>query len=383
MLRTFGAVAVVLFLGCTRGHDSEPLYTVVDSAGIPIVEYDALPSGPEFRFQLSASPIISVGVEDGPEPYTFRSIRGARRLEDGSMLVHESFEFRVFDPQGRFVRQFGRRGQGPGEFTGITLWVLSPRDSVTVWDGGQRRFTVFSIEGKLGRVVPASQLIPDFTSADAISSTFDLYMHRTEFGEVARLRNPTTYVHWSISRPDVLDTLTEVESWSGAFRPMQDFVLLGDGFVFMTGDVLGFQVFDSDGKPRRAVRVSETPVRISDEDIAAFAEMRAAGTRDPGRRPAILREVLESPHAEYHAFVDQLRMDSQNRVWLRRNSLEDEAVATWVVFETDGAYVGSLDMPANFNPTDIESDVIVGVWRGEFDVPILRVYGLTEPPEAK
>lgn len=61
---------------------------------------------------------------------------------------------RLYDAHGRFIRQLGRRGDGPGEFQVPTVWDTLPGDSLVVTDLWGQRTTILAADGTFGRSVP-------------------------------------------------------------------------------------------------------------------------------------------------------------------------------------------------------------------------------------
>jgi hypothetical protein len=59
----------------------------------------------------------------------------------------------IYDPAGRFVKGFGRTGDGPGEFRSIRHIAVESGDSLWVSHSGGRR-SVFTSDGVFARVVP-------------------------------------------------------------------------------------------------------------------------------------------------------------------------------------------------------------------------------------
>ena len=59
-----------------------------------------------------------IGVMDGESPELFGDVGSLTADRNGTIYVadFQSAEIRVFDSDGDFVRRFGRRGEGPGEF---------------------------------------------------------------------------------------------------------------------------------------------------------------------------------------------------------------------------------------------------------------------------
>jgi len=105
-------------------------------------------------WQLSADPLVSIGVVEGEEPYQLHSATSSVRLPDGRLAVVNggSEEVRFFDREGRFLDSFGKGGDGPGEFRSPTrIHYLAP-DTLRVWDQRLRRFSFHDVQGAHSRV---------------------------------------------------------------------------------------------------------------------------------------------------------------------------------------------------------------------------------------
>jgi hypothetical protein len=59
----------------------------------------------------------------------------------------------LFDARGRFLRSFGRIGQGPGELTNTHYLALNVNDELPVFDKGSSRITYFDSTGRVARTV--------------------------------------------------------------------------------------------------------------------------------------------------------------------------------------------------------------------------------------
>ena len=67
------------------------------------------------------------------------------------VLEASAMEVRVFDPSGRHVGSFGRRGSGPGEFKQPIALTWGPADQLWVVDPGNARYSVFDTSGAFVR----------------------------------------------------------------------------------------------------------------------------------------------------------------------------------------------------------------------------------------
>jgi hypothetical protein len=107
-------------------------------------------------FATGTRPAVTIGVEDGAEPYLLSGVSDATRLPDGSIIVGNcsSAELRLYDARGVHLRTFGRRGSGPGEFESPRRIFSAGGDSIGVYDGvPNRRINVFRTNGDFIRSI--------------------------------------------------------------------------------------------------------------------------------------------------------------------------------------------------------------------------------------
>jgi hypothetical protein len=94
-------------------------------------------------------PEIAIGEAEGDEPYLFgqpsaMALDPAGRIH---VLDHQTREVRTFGSDGRHLRSFGGRGQGPGEFTDPDAMRLLPDGRLVIRDQQGARFSVFDSDG--------------------------------------------------------------------------------------------------------------------------------------------------------------------------------------------------------------------------------------------
>ncbi len=104
-------------------------------------------------------PDVRIGSLDAPG-YTLTEVNDLTVGKDGTIYVVQEMEglVRVFEPNGKFLRQIGRQGNGPGEFqrprrlgwSGDSLWVVDWAASrVSFFDNTGGYLDSFRFEGPL------------------------------------------------------------------------------------------------------------------------------------------------------------------------------------------------------------------------------------------
>jgi len=117
--------------------------------GTPILEYAPVPMDardPD-AIRLTDELVIAAAADD-PQAALFEPVLVAGTA-DGTMFVADSAMSRVqmYGPDGAFIRSLGRGGQGPGEFDGFQSMTIAG-DLLVIGDGGNRRFSTWSLSGE-------------------------------------------------------------------------------------------------------------------------------------------------------------------------------------------------------------------------------------------
>ena len=77
-------------------------------------------------------------------------------VSDNYILIHcsQNIPFKLFDRKGKFLRNIGSVGNGPGEYVYLSSVVYHPKDStIRVFDNGSHKYIIYSKEGKLFREI--------------------------------------------------------------------------------------------------------------------------------------------------------------------------------------------------------------------------------------
>ena len=139
-------VASLLITGTTAGGpgDEDPELTGFEQqdASVVIVEN----SGPvwEQPWVIEESPLFRIGDLSGQPEYELYRVSGAVRLSDGRLVIGNSgtSELRWYSETGEFIRSAGGAGEGPGEFSLLSVIIPIGGDSIAVGDPRLRRLSI-------------------------------------------------------------------------------------------------------------------------------------------------------------------------------------------------------------------------------------------------
>ncbi len=392
-----------------------------DGAG-PVVETETIGdttvvrtvSGSVWGEHAALVPEVSIGETDGPEEYLFGSVRSITVDDDHNVYVldGQASHVRVYDSTGSFVATLGRQGEGPGEFQvpiGIAIssgrvlvrdpanarvqlfhletweadeWRYGPSDIflnsplytddqgriyVDITSDEEQRFLVMGPDGAHIDTIPAPDAPPDFDDG--------------RYRLLARAENDGRWISVSATVP---------------FSPGWYWTVHRNGH-FLSALSTAYRIDLQQDSGVLRIEKKHRPVAVSDEE------------RDDHRQPIVDRMrrfdadwSWDGPGIPDHKPPFRgLRAGTDGRIWVQlwtegRQVPNDEhdpsdpesAPYTWVqpvrydVFEPDGTYLGSVDMPEGFS---LSAPPVFGrsfVWAVELDdlgVERVRRYRLALP----
>ncbi len=420
------AGALLLAAACAPGNDPAPAaMSVRDSAGITIVENEV---APDTAFTLTEE--LRIGALDTEGPELLTDVIKVLPTPRGDIVVANggSVSARVFDPDGRFLREFGARGEGPAELNWLNaMRVVGDTVLLIDWQG----------VGKVVRFTTGGDFVTSLTMRQPDGHTLQPTAHDgaswlanytppheprvLEFGE-ARDRVHTVHRYdWGTAElgPRVYSRVAHsvygTESGtstadSGHFtRFMAETPFDGSGRWYIASPRdYEVQVMGPDGLERIVRRTIER-IPVDAEAIAAIRDA-AISVIDTmtGLSPDRRREQAERlgerldvrGRLPYPPFVPPIRAilaGPAGDIWVARADGPDFATVeggalfrglsnlptapiVWDVFGADGRLRGSVTTPAFVRLDAVSGNQAWGVAIDDFDVPYVVRFQLEAAP---
>lgn len=311
------------------------------------------------RLSLLGPPSLTIGSADGAEHTLLNGVISAIRRADGGLVVGDAGNDRLlfFDPEGRFVRSVGRRGDGPAEFRLVRSVGECADGRIFVQDGSHLRLSLFDPSGELAGSVslPAgANFDPIVWCAGAGDALILLNQLRGPVRPGAFMTVNAVVVR---VRERMLDTIAAVgthEYYIGAKVSAMAHVPMGSttlaagsragayACVTVSGRCL---VFDTAGQlegefvvaaPRRAVSARDWTIALESHlGTEPSAEYRAISSR-------VLAEI---PMRPLMPRFDRIVADDSGRLWVRTLDQYGDSVAQWVVLSRAGRPLGIVLLP--------------------------------------
>ena len=387
-----GRLAMVLWpvlQACTAADSGPPPVTQWDSAGIRIVESHLPAWGDSSRWLIDPESLVDLAESGTGDPHQFYSVRGMKRLSDGSIVVVNggSDEIRQFSADGRFLGSAGGPGEGPGEFANIqqlelagdSMLVLDYDGRVTVFGPGPTLIRTLrphhgtSTIHYIGGGILVAQVLMSYSEATGLTRApealllFDMEgVQKDSIGETAGYQ-------------DYSDGLTF--SAAPLFGKAAHVDTHGDRIFYGAADLMQVDELAANGDVVRILRIPDFPLALTEEQVQAERNARLDMPLPQGMTfpPTLRRGIENMPSPASRPAYGSMFVDPSGAVWLRpfRGSSEGGGPDAWLVLDADGAWLGSVEIPAGFRVRDIGMDEVLGTWSDELDVQHPQVLRLT------
>lgn len=373
---------------------------------------------------LSGTPrtLYTVGVDEGRPEEQFTNIPQLAFDSDESLYILDTGNHRVvvFDREGRFVRQIGRRGNGPGELNTPTGVTISADGKVVVQDIGNGNISVFERDGTFRFTLPIdrSRIIgtrplqahpvagvlvvgsPGFDPAN-MATPPDMNVTRVLWQQLRERTEPASLV--DVPSSDGFRQVEMTQRAGGsqvtfrmpaprAFAPQTSLGILADGGLAVAGSaVYEVRIFSPTGDHLRTIRRPLQPRRVTERDkererqrqldmLARGGGLRvmivgggsgAAPPAGPSREQQEER-IRNMEFADVIPVIERVTTDPWGRAWIARTGDQLGQPTAIDIITGQGRYVGTITgqrLPAAFS----RSGRVAYVERDELDIVRVRV----------
>ncbi len=283
---------------------------------------------------------LRIGENFEDENYMFSNIGGVMADIDEDIIVVDDKEMiiKVFDETGNFLRVFGTRGQGPGEFQSAGRIMLKGGKDILVLDRGNGRFSYYSKEGKclketlLGKYTSTSRVKPDsrgYLYADTMNFDGDKLID-----EVMKF-DPEFNKIETIARAERILKYPEINPISVWFMYA---VFPNDHFIWGRNTDYEFNIMDPEGKLVKKIIKDYEPVKITQ----VIQERLVAERYGERGVPENIKLVFPKNFTPWYYFFP----DDVGGFYVRTFEENKKGEFKWDVFDDEGIYILSFFLPS-------------------------------------
>lgn len=382
-------------------------------------------SGEDRWLEADFQEVYRVGAADGEAWQEFGTIGRVGFDDAGNLHVLDRLAARVVvvNPDGGFVREFGRRGEGPGEFQSPMDMVVMHDGRVVVADMGHRAYHLFDPTGDLERMVRMGghamvrEMYPEAGGESVVrgAKMLGVVFQSVWRDSIVALPDTRTIERISLAGDEAaVETAAEVwgPAWTKpAARPFgggpQQVIVRGDrrGFepelyagvlpggriAFSDSSAYAIKLAERDGRISSILTRPFPPDPVTERVIQAEKDRRlrdregrpeGSVSRSGGRMVvsgtgggARAREQIETlEFAEEVPVVRDLRTSWGGSIWVLRRGDEPVSDGPVDILAADGRYLGSFRTGATRLPDAFGPEGLAAfIERDELDVQTVIV----------
>jgi hypothetical protein len=355
---------------------------------------------------LSGKPVtqFSIGAEDGEDWELLSRVSQVAFDREENLYVLDGGNHRVliFNPQGKFVRKFGKKGGGPGELLSPVGLALTTDGYIAVTDLGRPAISLFKKDGSFVKNITLGE---DYGFPVAVNGTqshpnggvavrtMPRRMMRGNTNDIAASyqgprSSPVTWFTaadkntklFDIPQPEVTPKVQDNGGPQGArqvfvriqipaFSPPTLWSILPNGQMALSYDEQYKLQLVSNGKVQRVIQRPISPRKVTEADkekekarrrvqmatggggmVVATASRTAGGAANTSRsvggpmpKEEIERSLSELTFNDMIPVLSGLYVDPLNRVWVQRSPREVGGTGPIDLIGVDGRYIGTLN----------------------------------------
>lgn len=355
-----GIFSVISIMGCGSEHRAGVTYETI---GDTLFVHNTLPDESQenlFRFERD----LVIGVAEGEENYMLPSKGYLAAGQDGLIYYFNTMDraVRVFGVEGRFIRGFGRAGQGPGEFNPQGGGTMYPQaDGSVAIENWPSSLLIFDANGGFRRGIDFNRLSSGIRRSGRIESPYYWMPNRgiliVQWNIWAM--NEDSIHHFMI----IEDDSTSIRWLPGASVPPSSYweapgtgvslphssrytcTLTGDRvLVWGVSSEFRLTMYDLDADTWRIVTLNRIPEPVTNDDIEQFL-----GEMSESRRGRFRAMLKNAPVPEFKPVFDELIGDDSGRIWVRHDIeepwLQHPEGYRYDLFDAEGHWLGEVVSP--------------------------------------
>ena len=282
---------------------------------------------------------------------------------------------KVFDPSGKFLRQIGKPGQGPGELGMPANVQLTNDNNLMITDATNGKLSIFKLTG---------EHIKDVSTAGRLGFvSMSLDAQGNFLGQEMGVSPGENKMFYEIKKFDPslkpLFTLDKIEftiplPGSGAKINVMEMVSVyqfdGSGnILYVRGNAYEIKIFNPEGKHIRTIQKDFSPEKLTQQDIDEMLE-RLSSIPAGGQ----VKDLISFP--ETFPPIQYLIHDDQGRLYVRTFA-KGKAKGEWMVdvFDPEGRFIAQFITKADLR--FIKGGKVYGIEETADGFRVIKRYAIT------
>lgn len=314
--------------------------TIKERNGVIIVKN---PNNPIYKEDiLILEEELSLGKKEGEKEFMFTRVLSIDIDKDENIYALDkgSAEVRVFNKKGKFLKSFGSRGQGPGEFQNPQFMQILNNQEMIIWDPSTHRFLIFSLEGEYLRKISSSRLAYQLhpVKRDNKGNLIALMIPPPPMGgpELVKLNNKLERL-MTIARKEKSDSRLRRE-FKVVGPSLYCAVFKDDSVIWGNSKKYELQILNPEGRLiRKVIRICK-PVIITEREKKDLEERYS--------RTSVAKYGFKPIFPKHYPFFQDISIDEEGRMFVLTSERisKEERFYYLDIFDSEGRYIGKAPM---------------------------------------
>lgn len=311
---------------------------------------------------------LVIGKDMAKEDYRFSGVNALAVDNSGNIYVVDpkDIRIRVFDSKGRFLRAFGRKGQGPGEFQGPGDIEVTPDGLRVIQDVLNNRVSYLTPKGESIKDVP-NKWMGSFLRTAAAGG---YYLAKSELQgdklvfELCKTDSDQKPVLTLCS----FERVVKKTAWSPFEEICYFEVMNKTNLIWLISSTYEMHIVAPSGQTIKRIIKDYDPLKITQADKERIRRSYSSPSL-PGE------PKLELP--EYYPAVNGLVVDDQDWIYVQTFAKDKRGRLFHDVFEPGGHYVARFSLPEDETVVVVKAKKLYCLIReSEEGIPLVKRYAL-------
>jgi hypothetical protein len=322
---------------------------------------------------------LMIGGDVSEEDYIFSEPSDICVDSQGNIFIVDIKEHNVkkYDSNGKHVKTFGKKGQGPGEFLDAYQIELDSKKNVVVYDLTNKRFNWFTNECEFINSIPFDEILYKFK----IGLNDNIYIETWKI-DYANVNQGETHVISCLS-PD-LKSKTAIDSvktkvWEYVLQPkmMQLIVPFFSNLywgIAPSGNLITaysedytINIFSPELKLIKRFQYEGKKVKVTNKDKENWGSKEKSDLED------LKRKLRKFP--KFKPYFQDIHIDHDGYLLLKTYETKGDNFV-YHVFDKEGTFVGNVSLPSINSTAVFNKGYIYDLGTTNDEFPFLKRYSL-------
>lgn len=366
-----GLIGLLILGACSQEHYQK----ITTQNGVKLISNSATPAKESAKipsYELVES--LSIGIDEGDTNYVFAQPTAADIDSHGNIYVLDTGFHRIskFDSTGHFLLDFGRKGEGPGEFMYAYEMHINQANEIIIFDANTHRLTIFNPQGKiLGDLLTHSYC--NFRNNS--KNEFVVFSGHTDYANKRVTYSFKQYTQEGIVKDSLFQIDQEVfavmignAAGAVSIKPFDVVLDRADNIYILSDDLYRIDKYAPNGKLMFQFGREYEPVAMNQEEKKNYSQgsVTLNGKRFKPEPPDFkwdISSIFTMPHDEMWAFTSTKNAEAHQLI---------------DVFDGAGKYLRKFHLKHDL-PTGqfhFKYGKWIAITRSEDEYPRVKVYGM-------